>query len=68
MTFNLQTAVGRHGSLAMEKLDDLDETGELENRDRFKKYVNCMECAEEFTREDVGLALYYFLRVQAERI
>ncbi len=65
MTFNLQTSEGRHGELEMKKLEEAEE---IDTKVKFKKFMGCMECAEDFSREDVGLALYYYLQLQAEEI
>ncbi len=65
MTFNLQTSEGRHGELQMKKLEEAEE---MDTKVKFKKFMNAMECAQDFTREDVGLGLYYFLQLKAEEI
>ena len=64
MTFNTMTSLGRHGEDQIKKINDDD----MQTKDKFKKYMNAMQCAEEFDNEDIMTGLYLFLQHQAEKL
>ncbi len=65
MTFDLKDPMGRLGHREFYKLED---NTDISAKDRFKKYMDIMKCAEEKEDEDIMVATYLFLQYQAQEM
>ncbi len=63
MTFNTMTNLGRHGLDQIQKINAADD---MCYKDKFKKYMNALSCADDIEQQDIMDGLYAFLQYQAE--